>query len=108
MAPNVDKETLLRRIKATVLALSPGAEVILYGSRARGDAEPDSDWDVLVLTEEKQTRNQDDAISDALYDLELETGTVIVPMVHCRAEWNSARYEVTPFHENVTREGVQL
>lgn len=24
--------------------------IILFGSRARGDAEPDSDWDVLVIT----------------------------------------------------------
>jgi len=28
------------------------AEVILYGSRARGDEREDSDWDLLVLTDE--------------------------------------------------------
>lgn len=26
-----------------------GAEVILFGSRARGDAHDDSDWNVLIL-----------------------------------------------------------
>ncbi|MBI5843693.1 MAG: nucleotidyltransferase domain-containing protein [Deltaproteobacteria bacterium] len=31
-------------------------EVILFGSRARGDAEPDSDMDVLVILNEPVTR----------------------------------------------------
>lgn len=108
MAPNVDRETLLRRIKETVVALSPGAEVILYGSRARGDAQPDSDWDVLILTEEDITRPEIETIADALYDIELDTGTVIVPIVRSRSEWNTPLRKATPFHKNVTQEGVRL
>ncbi len=38
-------------IKRTVRAIEPDAEVILYGSRARGDAEADSDWDLLILVD---------------------------------------------------------
>lgn len=32
-----DERALLARVKAAVLAIEPGAEAILYGSRARGD-----------------------------------------------------------------------
>ncbi|MCP9816377.1 nucleotidyltransferase domain-containing protein [Synechococcus sp. GreenBA-s] len=41
-------ETLLRTIAAEIQAAIPGAEVWLFGSRARGTARPDSDLDLLV------------------------------------------------------------
>jgi predicted nucleotidyltransferase len=37
---------LLVRARDAVRAVEPNAVVILYGSRARGDAAPDSDWDL--------------------------------------------------------------
>jgi len=37
-------------IKATVCKYLPDAEVLLFGSRARKDAKPDSDYDILVIT----------------------------------------------------------
>jgi predicted nucleotidyltransferase len=41
-------EALLRTIAAEIQAAIPGAEVRLFGSRARGTARPDSDLDLLV------------------------------------------------------------
>jgi predicted nucleotidyltransferase len=41
-------EPLLRTIAAEIEAAIPGAEVRLFGSRARGTARPDSDLDLLV------------------------------------------------------------
>ena len=41
-------EPLLRKIAAEIKAAIPGAEVRLFGSRARGTARPDSDLDLLV------------------------------------------------------------
>lgn len=45
---------LLSECKAAIRQASPGADVILYGlygSRARGDAQEDSDYDLLVLVD---------------------------------------------------------
>ena len=71
-----EQETvLLRRIRETVHAIEPTAQIILYGSRARGDAEPDSDWDLLVLLDGDVTDERVRFVK-ALYELERETDTV--------------------------------
>lgn len=45
----VKKSEILNCIKETVLAIDETAEVILFGSQARGEAGVESDWDLLIL-----------------------------------------------------------
>jgi predicted nucleotidyltransferase len=40
---------LLERVKQAVHEVEPEADIVLYGSRARGDAHAESDWDFLIL-----------------------------------------------------------
>jgi hypothetical protein len=46
-------------------------------------------------------------ITYPLYDLELDTGEVISPMIYSETEWNT-KYRITPFYQNVMREGRLL
>ena len=43
------RAALLDQVKQTIHEIEPEADIILYGSRARGDAHPESDWDFLIL-----------------------------------------------------------
>jgi len=107
-ARDADQIGLLRRYKAAVEAVVAEADIILYGSRARGDADEDSDYDVLVVVDGLVDMDLEDAIRSRAYPLELETGAVITLMVYSRQDWDSPRYQVMPFHRNVEREGVVL
>ena len=104
----VAEKELLRRIKQTVLKESPFAKIYLYGSHARGNSRPDSDWDIVILVNtDKVTFDLEKKITTPLYDLEFETGEVISPLIYSENEWNS-RYRITPFYANVMREALQL
>ncbi len=99
---------ILAEIKRRVMAVDPTAQVVLYGSYARGEQGPDSDIDLLILVN-KETLDYDSrkAFTSPLYQLEFSTGTIISPRILTRKEWFE-RPVVTPFFENVQREGVTL
>lgn len=101
---------LLRRVVETVRAVEPGARIVLYGSRARGDAEPDSDWDFLVLLDGKVDQRRAADIRHRLFDIELalDDCPVLSTVVQSAGEWNTPLYRAMPFHENVTREGIEM
>lgn len=83
----------------------PSAKIYLYGSRAKGAAKKESDWDLLILLNKNEiTREIEISITYPLYDLEFDTGELISPMVYTENEWNT-KYSVTPFYHNVMNEG---
>ncbi|RLD10917.1 MAG: nucleotidyltransferase domain-containing protein [Chlamydiae bacterium] len=97
---------LLKEVKDNILSVEPSAEIILYGSRARGDETNDSDWDILVLASKKNEKNLFDSIFDLLYELELKYNAVISLIVKKRGEWNELK--LSPFYKNVMKDGLKL
>ncbi len=104
----MEAQDIKKAIKEIVRHHAPEAEVILYGSRARGDAQPDSDWDVLILFPEKPDKSKELAIRRALYTFEWEIDEIITVMCRSKLNWHSPRMRITPFYQTVTREGVAL
>jgi predicted nucleotidyltransferase len=107
---NKEHQDLLSRIKAEVKHLEPGAEVIVFGSVARGEETPDSDIDVLILLDKDvsylslaDTKD----ITAALFDIEIETGIPISPVIRTRKQWERPPFR-TPFIINVLNEGKRL
>jgi predicted nucleotidyltransferase len=99
---------LLQRCKEAIRSVVPDADVILYGSRARGDAKEDSDYDLLVLVDCPADVALREQLVSSIYPLELESGAVLTLITRSRDRWNSQLYRAMPFHENVDRDGVCL
>ena len=83
------------------------AKAVLFGSRARGDARHDSDWDVLVLLgKDRITASDRDNVAYPIHEIGWEIDEMVNPVMYTMREWESKRG--TPFYENVMREGVSL
>jgi len=105
---NSRDQKILEECKQEIRRLASEARVILYGSRARGTASPDSDFDLLVLTPTPLAPEVIRWIRDALYELELKHGVVISVLFYSEAEWHDPLRQATPFHREVEREGIVL
>ena len=81
------KSIVLNKIKSIIKQIDPQAEVILYGSRARGDERPDSDWDLLILVNTKADLDYERIFRHKLFDLELELEQSFSVTVHNKNEW---------------------
>ncbi len=101
-------EELTTHVKGVVQALAPDAKVMLYGSRARNEARPDSDWDLLIVLNSSADGEIKARIQNALYDVELASGEVLNAIIHGKDEWESPLFRIMPFHEYVMQEGILL
>ena len=102
------RNRLLDKIKRAIYEVEPRAEIILYGSRSRRDALPESDWDLLILVDGAVTDERTDRIRHTLYEIEWECGEVISSIVRNRDEWNNVLYQATQFYQLVEQEGTRL
>lgn len=98
---------MLVACKAAVQQIVPNATVVLYGSRSRGDADSDADYDLLVLVDHVTTRVEDQ-IADALYQVELVHDVIISPLVMDRHAWDDPVTRAMPLHANIDRDGIAL
>lgn len=102
-------KSIIENIKGCLKAIAPDARTILYGSQARGDARPDSDVDLLILLPDTYNGidfvNKKLDISGKLYDLSLDLGIDISPLILVPKIFFARK---TPFTLNVINEGIEL
>jgi predicted nucleotidyltransferase len=79
--------------------------VLLFGSRARGTARRDSDYDVMVLVD-GATDEVHRLVQDIAFEIALEFDSVFSPVVFEAQSYERDRYE--PLFVNVRREGVTI
>jgi predicted nucleotidyltransferase len=107
MEVNTPDAEILAKIRSIVKEQAPNATVLLYGSRTRGDARPDSDWDILILLDaDKISSAEYDRIAYPLFDLGMEYDTYISPKIYTKSSWEKRNFTI--FYKNIESEGIVL
>ncbi len=99
---------LLTDVKAAVRACLPAADVLLYGSVARGENGPESDYDILILADTALTVPEQEIVRDRLFDIELREGAVLSALFYTKAEWDATQHWATPFLREVAHDAIRL
>lgn len=108
MATKAPLDPVLQRFRTAVRETYGDrvARIVLFGSRARGDAQPDSDYDVAVFLRDMPDRIVEmyrlADLSTAIMD---ETGEFIHAMPYGADAYNDPRM---PLMHEIRREGVDL
>lgn len=87
--------------------LPKGSSLWLYGSRARGDARPDSDYDLLLLLDkDRVTANDHDNFGYPMTILGDKMGQEINTHIYTASDWK--KWWLSPFYENVESDKIVL
>ena len=100
-------DQVLNLIINTVREKEPTADIILYGSRARGEARTESDWDIIVIHDKPSLSFDEKGNLDyILWTKGLEIGKEINTLEYTRRQWENLPPSL--FKLNVQNEGIWL
>lgn len=104
----MERTKVIENIKQVALkTLPPRSSLILYGSRARGDYNDNSDWDLLILLDKPELTDSDyDNVSFPFTLLGWNIGELISPQMYTKKEWDSISF--LPFYKNVEQDKIVL
>ena len=98
------KRDLLADIVRRIVETAQPEKIILFGSRARGDARADSDFDVLVIQESDEPRYRRSGLYVALADLPAEVEVMVYTSEEVE-EWSQVPQA---FVTTAVREGTTI
>lgn len=125
------EKNALTELKEKINKKYPGSDLILYGSKSRGNFSKESDIDVLVLIEGAVGKEFKERYIDTLagekikvtdvvyeikediysisYNIELKYDIAVSPFVKPKYNWyNDGLLIAEPIHENIDRDGIKL
>ena len=103
-----NRNEVIRQIKELARRVLPAdASLLLYGSRARGDAHSESDWDLLILLDKNRVQLSDyDNYSYPFRELGWDIDQMISPIIYTKNNWQENSF--TPFYKNVEKDKIVL
>ncbi|MBF0103477.1 MAG: nucleotidyltransferase domain-containing protein [Desulfobacterales bacterium] len=100
-----NEKKILNNFKTLLSKNVPLHRLILFGSRARGDAAKDSDMDVAIIIDDNSVKPYQDIIDDNSWESGFEYGIVISPVTFTYDKWIQ---KLEPIIKNIKREGIEI
>jgi predicted nucleotidyltransferase len=104
----MSSDIVLKNISTAIHNQDPTAQAFLFGSRARGDNKPDSDWDILILVNSQSVTTEiENKFRDVLYNIELESGQIVSVFIYPKSFWQKS-LKFSPLYKSIKKEGIKL
>jgi len=98
----------LREIKKRLPGKFDIRALVLYGSFARGQADEESDVDLLVVTARPLSRLERHEITDVVFDVNLQHDTSFSTLVVDLKSWEGGLFSVLPIRDEIIRDGIHV
>jgi predicted nucleotidyltransferase len=82
--------------------------IVLFGSVARGQADEESDVDLLVVLKDSPSHQERDLITSIILEINLEYDTNLSELIVDRQTWDTGLLSVLPIHQVIEEEGIRL
>lgn len=105
---DVVEREIVSQFKQKVAARVPLHQMVLFGSRAREQAEPGSDLDVLVVLNDPVDESVEDAVSQCAWEAGFEAGIVIAPVTVSRRAWEEGPERHSLFAMAIRNDGIAI
>lgn len=86
----MERNDILHSIKSQILKADPGAKIMLFGSRAYGAPSEESDWDILILTQQPVNAKLKKSIHDLLFPISVKIAAFINTLTVQENEWHKS------------------
>jgi predicted nucleotidyltransferase len=86
----------------------PVSKVILFGSKARGQADVRSDLDILVISSCPVTAHLRDMVSERLAEINLQNDVVLSSVVVFEKDWTDGLIRYMPIYAEIQRDGCEI
>ena len=105
-AMDASDQQVLQRLKQLLQERFNVHQIILFGSRARGDANTESDMDVLVILNQPINRKIRKIVSECTWQAGFDAGIVITAILFTRDEWDNGPEHYSPLAEAIRTDGI--
>lgn len=103
----MSEHQMIQIIRDKIHSIDPNVKAYLFGSRARGDARKDSDWDVLILLDKPRVTLEDyNKYSYPLWELGWDYDELINTVLFTEEEWKENGF--TLFNHNVQSDAIAI
>jgi predicted nucleotidyltransferase len=100
-----DRDAILAA-SAILKEIFPIEKVMLFGSKARGDSDEESDIDLLLLTTRPLSWQERREVSDRLFDVGMAYDVIFSTLDVTLDEWNGGLFTAMPIYEEISRDGA--
>lgn len=86
----------------------PVEQVILFGSKARGDSDEYSDIDLLCLTSHRLHWKEEKGLVDLLFDIGMKYDVIFTPLDVPLEQWDGGIFTAFPIYQEILRDGAKI